>query len=360
MNVFAALGVLALLIVIHEAGHFFAATLQGIRVSGFSIGFGPALIKRQRRGVTYALRLLPLGGFVAFPDDDDESSIAGDDPDLLKDRPIHQRALVIAAGVLANLLLAFVILVGQAAVVGLPADPDPGVLIVGIQAGGAADRAGLVSGDLILSVDNAPLQAGQSGVQDIVRMVKTAPEQPLRIDLQRGEDSNSLVLTPEDINGQGRIGAQLQTNLNGATRPARGPGDLFLHPANQFLRLVQQTASGYAGLVTDFQTTAGQVSGPVKIVEMGAQLSQQGGSGLILFMALISVNLAVLNALPLPLLDGGQMLLLALEAVRGRPVPERLQLAFAQSGFLLLVGLTLVLIVRDTSQLSAVQHLINR
>lgn len=106
MNVLAALLVLALLIVVHEAGHFLAATLQGIRVSGFSIGFGPALIKRQRRGVTYALRLLPLGGFVAFPDDDEESTIPADDPDLLRNRPIPQQALVVAAGVLANLAVA--------------------------------------------------------------------------------------------------------------------------------------------------------------------------------------------------------------------------------------------------------------
>ena len=109
--------------------------------------------------------------------------------------------------------------------------------------------------------------------------------------------------------------------------------------------------------MTNFRATASQVSGPVKIIEIGAQLSEQGGSGLVLFMALISINLAVLNALPLPLLDGGQMLLLLIEAVRGRPVSERLQLAVAQSGFLLIVGLTVVLIVRDTSQLSVVQQL---
>ena len=83
MNVFAAMAVLALLIAVHEAGHFLAATLLGMRVSGFSIGFGPALIKRQRRGVTYAIRMLPLGGFVAFPDEDENSSIPADDPDLL-------------------------------------------------------------------------------------------------------------------------------------------------------------------------------------------------------------------------------------------------------------------------------------
>ena len=160
MNVLAALLVLALLVVVHEAGHFLAATLQGIRVSGFSIGFGPALIKRQRRGVTYALRLLPLGGFVAFPDDDEESTIPADDPDLLRNRPIPQQALVMAAGVLANLALALVVLFAQAVFVGVPAAPDPGVLVVQVQPGGAAARSGLRAGDQILSMNAQPLPAG--------------------------------------------------------------------------------------------------------------------------------------------------------------------------------------------------------
>ena len=110
MNVFAAMAVLALLIAVHEAGHFLAATLLGMRVSGFSIGFGPALIKRQRRGVTYAIRMLPLGGFVAFPDEDENSSIPADDPDLKRNRPLSQQALVVSAGILANLLLALLVL----------------------------------------------------------------------------------------------------------------------------------------------------------------------------------------------------------------------------------------------------------
>jgi len=133
-----------------------------------------------------------------------------------------------------------------------------------------------------------------------------------------------------------------------------------LTTGSQFSQMLQQTVRGYAGLLTNFRATAGQVSGPVKIVEMGAQLSQQGGSGLVLFSALISINLAVLNSLPLPLLDGWQMMMLAIQSVRGRPVSERIQMAFVQSGFLLLVGLTLVLIVRDTSQLPVVQQLMGR
>ena len=119
MGVLTALAILAGLIVVHEAGHFFAATWQGIRVSSFSIGFGPVLLERQRRGVQFALRAIPLGGFVAFPDDDEDSPIPADDPNLLRNRPLPQRALVIAAGVLANLLLAWVVLVGQGYLVGI-------------------------------------------------------------------------------------------------------------------------------------------------------------------------------------------------------------------------------------------------
>ena len=360
MNVFAAIAVLAFLIVVHEAGHFFAATLQGIRVNGFSIGFGPALLKRQRRGVTYAIRLLPLGGFVSFPDDDEDSAIPADDPDLMRNRPISQRALVISAGVLANLLLALVVLFGQTALVGLPAEPDPGVLIIDVQKGGAADLAGLRPGDKILAIGGEQLGIGQAGVQAMVEEIKAAPGDVLTINRQRDQSEQIISLQPLNEGGAGRIGAQLQANVNGRSRPANGPVEVITHSVSEFRQLLQQTLMGYGGLIRDFRGHAGQLSGPVKIVEIGAQLSEQGGSGLVFFMALISINLAVLNAFPVPLLDGGQMFLLMLEGLRGRPVPERWQLAYLQSGFLLIVGLTVVLIVRDTSQLPLVQQLITR
>ena len=191
----------------------------------------------------------------------------------------------------------------------------------------------------------------------MVDQIKAAPDVPLTLLRERDQQRDTITLQPLNQKGQGRIGAQLQANLSGVTRPARGPLELLGRTNAEFQQLLKQTVAGYGGLVTNFKATAGQVSGPVKIVEMGAQLSEQGGSGLVLFMALISINLAVLNALPLPLLDGGQMLLLLIEALRGKPVPERLQMAVAQSGFLLIMGLTLVLIVRDTSQLSVVQQL---
>ena len=121
-----------------------------------------------------------------------------------------------------------------------------------------------------------------------------------------------------------------------------------------------KTIQGYRGLITNFSSTAQQLSGPVKIVEIGAQLSQQGGTGILLFAALISINLAVLNSLPLPLLDGGQLVFTLIEGFRGKPVPVKVQMVVTQSSFFLLVGLSVLLIIRDTSQLLIVQRLLNQ
>jgi membrane-associated protease RseP (regulator of RpoE activity) len=362
MGVLSALAILAILIVVHEAGHFFAATLQGIRVSGFSIGFGPVLLERQRRGVQFALRAIPLGGFVAFPDDDEDSAIPADDPDLLRNRPLSQRALVIAAGVLANLLLAWAVLVAQGALVGVPAgfSASPGVVVAAVQPGQPAAAAGLLAGDRILSLGGVEVAGGQAAVADLVADIKAAPSRSLAIVAARGDERLSLSLTPNNNNGIGRIGAQLQQNGSEAFRPARGPLEVIGQANRVFVQLTRRTVDGFIALVTRFRETAPQMSGPVKIVEMGASLAKSGGGSLFLFTALISINLAVINALPLPLLDGGQFLLLLIEGLRGRPLPQRLQLVFMQSGFLLLVGLSAVLIVKDTSQLSVVQQLLGR
>lgn len=362
MGVLAALAILAALIVVHEAGHFFAATWQGIRVSSFSIGFGPVLLERQRRGVQFALRALPLGGFVAFPDDDESSAIPKDDPDLLSNRPLPQRALVIAAGVIANLLLAWSVLLAQGVVVGIPDgfQASPGVLVSGVQAGQAAAAAGLQPGDRIVRIGDQAIAGGQEAVSALVRQIKASPARTLELTAERDGQPLQLRLTPADAGGVGRIGAELQPNGQEAFRPARGPLEPIRQANHDFSVLLGRTVNGFTTLLTHFGETAGQVSGPVKIVQMGASLAQQGGGSLFVFTALISINLAVLNALPLPLLDGGQFVLLLIEGLRGRPLPETFQMAFMQSGFVFLVGLSLVLIVKDTSQLPAVQQLLSR
>jgi RIP metalloprotease RseP len=234
------------------------------------------------------------------------------------------------------------------------------VLVSGVQPDQAAARAGLVAGDRITALGGHNLGGGQDAVSELVALVQQAPERSLDLSVERDGRNLALHLTPTDLGGVGRIGAQLQPNGSETYRPALGLGEALRQANHDWTVLLQRTVSGFVTLFSHFGATAGQISGPVKIVEMGASLAQQGGASLFVFTALISINLAVLNALPLPLLDGGQMVLLLLEGLRGRPLPERLELAFAQSGFVFLVGLSLVLIVKDTSQLAVVQQLLAR
>tara|TARA_Y100001968_G_C19448040_1_gene766551 strand:- start:566 stop:1648 length:1083 start_codon:yes stop_codon:yes gene_type:complete len=357
MNILISITVLGLLIFFHETGHFLAATCQGIKVSGFSIGFGPSIIKKEFRGITYSIRALPLGGFVSFPDEEEENGISNDDPDLMRNRSIPQRALVISAGVIANLLLAWLVLIGQATFIGLPNQPEPGVIVISTKQTEPAEQSGLMSGDEIISVDGIKLGRGKEAVHTLVQKIKQSPNKAIKLERIQNNEIEIINITPKETNKEGKIGAQLQPHLNGSIRKAKNFTEVLKQSSVQFIDILIRTIKGYQGLITDFNTTSKQLSGPVKIVEIGANLSKQGGSGLILFAAIISINLAVLNSLPFPLLDGGQLVLLLLEGFRGKPIPEKIQITFMQSGFIILAGLSVVLIIRDTLQLSIFQQI---
>ena len=359
MNVLTSITVLGFLIFFHEMGHFLAAILQGIYVDGFSIGFGPSIIQKRYKNITYSLRAFPLGGFVSFPDEE-INNIDPKDPNLLKNRPIIQRVIVISAGVFANLILAYTILILNVTTVGIPYDPEPGILVLATQPDKAAYIAGLEAGDKILKIENKILEAGDQAVNTLVKEIQKSSEKPILIGIERDGILKKITLIPKNVDGKGTIGAQLQPNIRKETKKTKNIYELFQYSNNQFSSLLIKTIQGYKGLITNFSSTAQQLSGPVKIVEIGAQLSEQGGTGILLFAALISINLAVLNSLPLPLLDGGQLLFTLIEGFRGKPVPMKVQIAVTQSSFFLLVGLSVLLIVRDTSQLLVVQRLLNQ
>ena len=359
MNVLTSITVLGFLIFFHEMGHFLAAILQGIYVDGFSIGFGPSIIQKKYKDITYSFRAFPLGGFVSFPDEE-LNNIDPKDPNLLKNRPIIQRVIVISAGVLANLILAYTILILNVTTVGIPYEPEPGILVLATQPDKAASVAGLKAGDKIIKVQSSILGIGDKAVSTLVKEIQSSSEKQILIEVERDGVFKEITLIPKNIDGKGTIGAQLQPNIRKETKKTKNIYELFKYSNNEFLSLLTKTIQGYRGLITNFSSTAQQLSGPVKIVEIGAQLSEQGGNGILLFAALISINLAVLNSLPLPLLDGGQLVFTLIEGFRGKPVPVKVQMAVTQSSFFLLVGLSILLIIRDTSQLLIVQRLLNQ
>ncbi|MEL6854751.1 MAG: RIP metalloprotease RseP [Cyanobacteria bacterium J06606_4] len=361
MNVLVVIGVLALLIFVHELGHFMAARLQGIHVNRFSIGFGPILWKYQGTQTEYALRAIPLGGFVGFPDDDPESAIPPEDPDLLRNRPVLDRAIVISAGVIANMLFAYLVFVVQFGSIGVPESFElkPGVFVPEVMQNTPAEVAGIKAGDVILAVDDTVLDSEVDAQQELIKIIQGSADKPVDLTLQRFDRELTVTVTPR-IPASGSdavIGVALQPNGTFSYRPAKNPIEVLTVAAQEFQMKTMLVAKGMAALVTDFSSMAGNVGSPVKIVEQGAGLAKTDGKSLFPFAAIISINLAIINILPLPALDGGQLAFLLIEALRGKPLPMRLQESVMQTGIFLLLGLGIFLIIRDTTQLEVLQNL---
>ncbi len=255
MNVLTSITVLGFLIFFHEMGHFLAAILQGIYVDGFSIGFGPAIIQKKYKDITYSFRAFPLGGFVSFPDEE-LNNIDPKDPNLLKNRPIIQRVIVISAGVFANLILAYSILIINVTTTGIPYDPEPGILVLATQPEKAAYIAGLEPGDKILKIEESPLGIGDQAVSTLVKEIQNSSENPIVITIERNGDFKDLTLIPKNVKGKGTIGAQLQPNVRKETKKTKNIFVLFKYVNNEFSSLLVKTIQGYKGLITNFSSTA--------------------------------------------------------------------------------------------------------
>ena len=361
MSILAPIAVLLLLIAVHELGHFAAARLQGIRVSRFSIGFGPALLKYQGKITEYVVCAFPLGGYVAFPDDDPDSTIPPDDPDLLRNRPILDRAIVISAGVIANLIFAYFLLVGQSMTIGFQdINYNAGVLVPQIieDADSAAIRAGIQAGDVILQVGDRKLGESPQSLETLREMIQDSPQKSLELTIERQQEQISLVVTPQiDEDGKGKIGVMLAPNGEVVRRRTSNIIEAFTSGAKEYQRIGLLIVKGFWQLISNFQESAEQVAGPVAIVSVGAELARNDLSNLFQFGALISINLAIINILPLPALDGGQLAFLLVEGLRGKPLPSRVQNSIMQTGMVLLLGLSVFLIVRDTVNLAFFQEL---
>lgn len=337
--------VLTVLVFVHELGHYLVARWNGVRIEVFSIGFGPEIFGwNDKVGTRWKFSAIPLGGYVKMFGDADPASRASPH-DLAEMTPeeragsfhhkrLMQRVAVVTAGPAANFIFAIVALALLFATVGQPYTPAE---IGRVQPGSAAEAGGLQPGDIIQSIDGKPIDR----FEEVQREVRLDDGAPMRLNLLRGTQQLTVSVTPRMTAVTDRFGNQHNFGLlgierNGVDYVRRNPADALWRAGTETLNLTTGTLTAVWQMIIGARP-ADEIGGPLRIAQMSGEVAQGGVVALIWFMAVLSVNLGLINLFPVPILDGGHLLFYAAEAVRGKPLGQRAQ----EYGFR--VGLALVL-----------------
>ncbi|MCU0888572.1 MAG: RIP metalloprotease RseP [Rubritepida sp.] len=331
--------VLGALIFFHELGHYLAARWRGVHVDAFSIGFGRALARwTDRRGTEWRIAWIPLGGYVKlhghFPASElpEEARVEERPGETFHDKPVRDRAIIVAAGPIANFLLAILLFAGLFMTHGVPRGMTT---VAAVSAGSAAERAGLLPGDEILALDGQRV----TRFDQVQRHVQPRAGQEIELRVERDGREVTLRATPAVRPGSesapvGILGVQ---GGQGRFEPL-GPVAALGAGAVQTWDMSVATLVGLWEMITG-QRSPRELGGPIRIAEVSGEAATLGIVPLINLMALLSISLALLNLFPVPLLDGGHLMFYAAEAIRGRPLPPRAMEYGFRAGFALLVGL---------------------
>ena len=348
--------VLTIVVFFHELGHFLVARWAGVRVLTFSLGFGPELAGfNDRHGTRWKISAVPLGGYVKFFGDDSEAStpsteaLASMSPEeqagSFHHKKVGPRAAIVAAGPIANFILAIVIFTCLFTFFGKPSTT---ARVDKIEANSAAAASGFQVGDVVTDIDGKTI----GSFSDMQRMVGIHAGDKLTFTVKRGDSSLQLQGTPELREVKDPFGNAHRLGVMGITR-ATAPGDVVterVDPATAFWLGIKETwfvvdrTFAYIGGVFTGREAADQVGGPLRIAQISGQVATIGLAALIHLAAVLSISIGLLNLFPVPLLDGGHLLFYAVEAVRGRPLSNRAQ----EMGFRIGLGLVLMLMVFAT------------
>ncbi len=345
--------VLAVIVLFHEFGHFAVAKLSGTRVEEFGIGFPPRLFGIKRGETIYSVNLLPLGGFVKiFGEEGDNRN----DPRSFGSRPIFLRGAILVAGVCMNVFLAFLIYSAMN-MTGMPTTlndnatvsaKDIRVQIMDVIPNSPAAVAGLMAGDTIQTILSPQGTQKINTMQDVRTIVESEKGVPITMTIMRGSQTKSITLTPrfQAPEGQGATGIALaRTGI-----VSYSPPQAIIQGAQTTLGNLQALGSGFGQMIKSLFSSggfSGTVTGPVGIARIFSQVRGEGILYVLEFMAFISLNLALLNIIPFPALDGGRLFFLLIEAVKGSPLPQKIEQGINAAGFALLILLMVLVTIHD-------------
>lgn len=342
--------VLGVLVFVHEFGHFIVAKLCGVGVEKFSLGFGPRVFGKKYGMTDYRVSAVPLGGYVKMVGDEPDAEIADEmRPLSFTHKPLWKRFLIVAAGPWANLILAVVIFFILNLVVGVfVLKPTIGE----IKPDSPAQISGLRAGDEVAAIDETVVD---SWIQ-MAGLISDSEGRSLSVTIRREEGTFTYDMKPTRITDKNIFGEEVQRYVIGIS----SAGDVFIKKFGlvgaltqgvaQTGRIIELTVISVVKIIGG-KISSKNIGGPVAIAKMAGQQAQQGAVSLISFIALLSINLAILNFLPIPVLDGGHLLFFLIEAIMRRPVSIRIRELAQQAGIFLLILLMILVFYNDISNL---------
>jgi regulator of sigma E protease len=342
--------VLGILIFVHELGHYLVAKLTGVKVLKFSLGFGPKLIGKRIGGTEYMISAFPLGGYVKLLGDNPREKVAkSDKKGAFLHQPVRKRMAIVAAGPLANLLLA-VLFFSLLYSVGIPQVlPIVGTVVDGFP----AQKAGVQPGDVIIRVDGEEI----SQWVDLPGAISKSKGSELRLTINRGEAVISMRVTPRAVTGKNIFGEEVRSYQIGITS-----SDEFIIKREPVYKAVgmgfsqtwfvtKLTAMSVVKIIQRVVPAKKALGGPILIAQMAGKQAQQGFLNLLFFTAVLSINLCLINLFPIPILDGGHLFFMTIEAIIGRPLSvKKLELA-QQIGLIIIILLMAFIFYNDIMRL---------
>lgn len=328
----AAVIMFAVMVAVHEGGHFAAARAVGVKVNEFSIGMGPLIINKEKNGTVYSLRALPIGGYCALEGENEESG----DEHAFHNRPAWAKAVVLAAGPFMNFLLALLILAALITYMGTSVTS----VIAAVEPGSPAAAAGIQEGYIITEVDGRATPDGPDVRQAIQDAAGRGDRTTLKGTDREGVPFTKVLTFTVDENNNKVIGVRFRSVHN----PFRGMQYAFLTSVTmekEMLKILGELVFG--------QGSAEDVVGPVGIVTVVDQTAQTGLLNLFYLMALLSLNLALVNILPFPALDGGRLVFVIIRAVTGKVITDEIENRVHYAGLMVLFFLMILITMKDVN-----------